>query len=258
LLSEARRERGESYVAGGVALNTLLKAQRVSRDIDLFHDSDAALAASWSADRGILEAQGYQLSIIRESPFFVEALAEGEGGRCVLEWARDSAFRFFPLIEDSTLGLTLHPFDLATNKVLALVGRLEVRDWVDVLTCAERLQPLGYLFFAACGKDPGYNPFSLLEAARRQHYSQLELNSLDFDGDPPDATSLGQQWHAALTNADEICNALPSDELGTCVAMKDGSLCATHAPRIQKALAQGEIVFHHGSIGGAWPRLRDA
>lgn len=36
-------------------------------------------------------------------------------------------------MEHEDLGLTLHPFDLATNKVLALVGRLEVRDWVDVL-----------------------------------------------------------------------------------------------------------------------------
>jgi len=50
------------------------------------------------------------------------------------------------------LGLTLHPFDLATNKVLALVGRVEVRDWVDVITCSEQLQPLGFLAWAACGK----------------------------------------------------------------------------------------------------------
>jgi len=39
--------------------------------------------------------------------------------------------------------LALHPFDLATNKVLALVGRLEVRDWVDVIECDRRLQPFG-------------------------------------------------------------------------------------------------------------------
>jgi len=37
----------------------------------------------------------------------------------ILEWARDSAFRFFPLIEHPDLGIVLHPFDLAANKVLA-------------------------------------------------------------------------------------------------------------------------------------------
>ena len=47
------------------------------------------------------------------------------------------------LMEDSLMGLTLHPFDLATNKVLAMAGRVEVRDWIDVLNCDERLQPFG-------------------------------------------------------------------------------------------------------------------
>ena len=62
----------------------------------------------------------------------------------------------FPLMEHEQLGLTLHPFDLATNKILAMVGRLEVRDWVDVINADRRLQPLGYLLWAACGKDPGH------------------------------------------------------------------------------------------------------
>ncbi len=65
----------------------------------------------------------------------------------------------------------LHPFDLATNKVLALAGQLEPRDWVDVILSGERLQPLGYLAWAACGKDPGFNPAAILEhAARASRY----------------------------------------------------------------------------------------
>ena len=255
LLGQARRARGESYVAGGVALNALLNAQRVSRDIDVFHDSDSALAASWAADREILTSNGFDVSVMRESPAFVEALVAGETGRCMMEWARDSAFRFFPLMEDPLFGLTLHPFDLATNKVLALAGRLEVRDWVDVLTCDQRMQPLGYLIFAACGKDPGYNPFSLLDAARRQHYSQPELDTLDFEGDSPDAAALGQRWHEALTSANEICAVLPPDEVGTCVATGDGALCTVEAAALHDALEQRVVVFHKGSIGGAWPRV---
>jgi hypothetical protein len=53
------------------------------------------------------------------------------------------------LVEHEELGLVLHPFDLATNKVLALVGRLEVRDWVDVIECNDRIQPFGYQ--TSCG-----------------------------------------------------------------------------------------------------------
>lgn len=51
LLAENRVASGESYVARGAALNELLSSPRVSRDIDLFHDTDEALAASWRADR---------------------------------------------------------------------------------------------------------------------------------------------------------------------------------------------------------------
>lgn len=56
LLARNRIASGESYVAFGVALNGLLSAPRVSQDIDLFHDTDDALAASWRADRLALEA----------------------------------------------------------------------------------------------------------------------------------------------------------------------------------------------------------
>ncbi len=43
LLAAHRIASGESYVAGGAALNTLLGAPRASRDVDIFHDSDEAL-----------------------------------------------------------------------------------------------------------------------------------------------------------------------------------------------------------------------
>src|SRR5205809_5016575 len=121
LLAAARRESGESYVSGGVALTVALGMSRISRDIDVFHDTSEAVARSWDRDRNILERSGYAVSVVRERPGFVEAVVAREGGRLVMEWARDSAFRFFPLLADEDLGLTLHPFDLATNKVLALV-----------------------------------------------------------------------------------------------------------------------------------------
>jgi hypothetical protein len=51
LLGENRIRSGESYVAGGVAaLNEILRAPRVSRDLDLFHDT--AETRSSSSGRG--------------------------------------------------------------------------------------------------------------------------------------------------------------------------------------------------------------
>ena len=50
LIATSRRRSGESYVAGDVALDTLLQAPRISRDIDLFHDTDEALRVSWECE----------------------------------------------------------------------------------------------------------------------------------------------------------------------------------------------------------------
>jgi len=257
LLAENRIASGESYVAGGVALNELLKTQRISRDVDLFHDTSEALDASWDADRRLLKQHGYDIAVTRERPGLVEAEIGRGGERVRLEWARDSAFRFFPLLRHDEFGLVLHPFDLATNKVLALVGRLEVRDWVDGIESHDRLQPLGFLAWAACGKDPGFGPAAILEhAARAGTYSADEVAQLAFAGDPPDAADLARRWHAALASARSIVAALPPDEVGTCVLDNSGSLYRGSPSEIPDALRAGTILFHRGRIRGALPELK--
>lgn len=253
LLAPSRRER-ESYVAGGTALNTLLEAPRRSRDVDLFHDTLDAVRGAVDQDCALLREAGYALRFVRQAPTFAEVIVERDGEISLVQWGQDSAYRFFPLIEHEDLGLSLHPFDLATNKVLAMAGRLEARDWIDVITCHRDLQPLGYLVWAACGKDPGFGPVSLLrEIARGSRYSQAELNMLDFDGSVPDAAALGREWHAILREAQAICEILPADETGTCVAIERGDLCRLPPAELPAAVDAGRLLFRQGSIGGAWP-----
>ena len=75
--------------------------------------------------------------------------------------------------------------------------RLEVRDWVDLIHASDRLQPLGYLAWAACGKDPGFSPGGILEhAARSTSYSAGEVLALAFATEPPDPADLSRRWHA--------------------------------------------------------------
>jgi len=255
LLAAARRRRGESYVAGGAALGEALRTARVSRDVDVFHDSAEAVAVSWDADRRLLEAASYRVDPVRERPGFVEAIVSRADARLAMEWTRDSAFRFFPLVEDEVFGLVLHPFDIATNKVLALVGRAEARDWVDVLACHEHLQPLGYLAWAACGKDPGFTPQGILgEAARASRYTDAELSSLAFEGDVPSAADLSRRWHAALGDARAVIAALPPAHVGEAVITADARLFTGSKDALVHALSAGTVAFHRGAIGGAWPR----
>lgn len=257
LLAEQRKKRGESYVAGGVALNELLAGSRRSRDIDLFHDTEEAVARTWTRDRDTLTAAGLRVEPLRERPAFVEARVLGADDTVLVQWAQDSAFRFFPLVEHEVLGLTLHPFDLATNKLLALVGRREARDWIDTLRCDEALQPLGYLAWAASGKDPGFGPLAILEeAARSVRYTQGELDALDFEGGPPAAAELSVRWHRALAVAREIVDGLPPEHAGACVLDDRGELLKVLPPELARTLASGRARFHAGRIRGAFPELR--
>jgi hypothetical protein len=256
LLAEQRKQGGESYVAGGAALNELLGATRRSRDVDLFHDTEEALAVTWERDKATLTAAGLSVIPSREGPSFVQAQVGDGTSAEVLQWVQDSAYRFFPLLESEIFGLTLHPFDHATNKILALAGRRKVRDWVDAIHCHDAVQPLGYLAWAASGKDPGLSPLFILEQAARTRYVQSEVDQLDFEGATPAAAELSGRWHHALDAARELVRLLPSEQVGKCVLDLNGRLETASPAALGTELAEGRVAFHEGRIKGAFPELR--
>lgn len=256
LLAAERVARGERYVAGGAALNEILASPRVSHDVDLFHDAREAVLLSWESDRNRLIQAGYDVRPLREFPSFVEAEVFMGAEGVILQWVQDSAFRFFPLIEHPDFGLALHPFDLATNKTLALVGRAEIRDWVDIIHCHNTLQPFGCLVWATCGKDPGLSPkFILEQASRSAHYTKGDYETLVFDADAPDMRALGRTWRSMLEEAGETAGLLPEDQVGRCVLTHDGSLFRGSPAALKGAMATDRITFHEGAVHGAWPVL---
>ena len=256
LVARNRLQNGESYLARAAALNELLGAPRLSRDLDVFHDTEEALSVSWQADRAVFEEAGYEVRVVRERQGFVEAEIRRRGDAVLMQWARDSAYRFFPLVQHAEFGLTLHPFDLATSKVLALVGRVEARDFVDTLTCDRQVQPLEYLAWAACGKDPGFSPLSILEeAARTARYADAEIRALDFAGDAPDPQELSRTWRVRLAAARAVVATLPAEEAGRAVLDESGRLFRGDEEALRAALAAGALRYHRGSIRGAFPRL---
>ena len=238
-------------------MNELVGGRRRSHDVDLFHDTEEAVAASWDLDREMLVTHDFVVTVVRERPAFVQARVGRAGEDSLVEWAHDSAYRFFPLVEHATFGLALHPFDLATNKLLALVGRREPRDWIDTLRCHHALQPLGYLAWAAAGKDPGFSPLGILAEVRRSaRYTQSDLDGLDFEGETPAAALSSRQWHVALDEAVALTTQLPAEHAGTCVLDDAGRLLTLAPELVAGALRAGAVAFHSGRIQGAWPTVR--
>jgi hypothetical protein len=144
--------------------------------------------------------------------------------------------------------------DLATNKVLAMTSRRVIRDWVDCIHCHQTVQPLGYLAWAAAGKDVGLSPSSIVEEAARSHYVQEELERVDFEGPAPDAAQLTAVWRQALADARKIVLLLPPDEVGK-VVFAGRDLARFTPEELPKHL--GDLSFHQGRVRGAFPEIRE-
>jgi hypothetical protein len=255
MLATNRIKEGETYVAGGLALNHQLHRPRVSHDIDVFSDTDEALYCSARADRETLKSAGLAVAVKRELPFMIEVTVSDGNETTDIQWAKDSAYRFFPLVEDDVLGVTLHPFDLATNKLLALACRNVPRDWIDMVSCSEVLQPLGLLAWAANGKDNGLTPRFILEMAAKVHYSQSELDLAILSSEDIDVVALSEKWRGMLDDARGMITLLPPDKIGTAVLNGDGTLFNGTNDALAAALREDAIVFHPGRICGAWPQI---
>lgn len=241
----------DSHLAGASAIHAAPASPRFSGDIDLFHDSEEAVARAYDQDAKILLANGYRVQTRLSQPGFIRALIEREGSSVLIDWARDSAWRFMPPVPIAALGFVLHPVDLAVNKVLALGGRDEPRDWVDVLYLDENLISLGALVFAAVGKDPGLNPSMLLDLlGRKGHIHPRDLERIHF-AQPPDLSQLRRQWTAALQSARAFVASRPAKEAGNLhVHPKTGTFFSP---------GPGDIYTLHGpTLGGILPRAMDA
>jgi hypothetical protein len=115
---------------------------------------------------------------------------------------------------------------------------------------------LGYLAWAASGKDPGFGPRAILEhAARTSRYSADEVATLSFDGQSPDAGDLSRRWRGMLVEAAATVDALPPAQAGTCVLTAAGALFDGNTDEAGTAVAEDALVYHRGSIRGALPRL---
>ena len=246
----------DRYLAGGAAMHFAPNSTRYSDDLDFFHDSEARVAEAFAADRVTLDGAGYVVDVELSLPGFVRAIVRRGHDATRVDWAHDSAWRFLPLVLDPLGGLLLHPVDLAVNKVLALAGRDEARDFVDILFVHTCVLPLAALCWAAVGKDPGLTPLSLLELLKRRgRYRPEEFTRLQLV-QPFDLSGAKATWLSALTDADAFAHARPPEECG-CLYY---AVQAEHfvVPRIDASLAEQGVVPHYGAPGGVLPRLADA
>jgi hypothetical protein len=205
LLILAANRSEESHFAGGLVLNSTEDSARFSHDFDIFHEAEAEVARASDLDVKALRASGYEVQPAvgdwkNPTSFRKARLLRGEEA-LEIDWAADSAFRFFPIQKDPVLGWRLHLFDMATNKALALAARSVTRDYVDIVEL-DKTYPLEAIIWAACGKDEGYSPILLLDMMRR--FARINPRQLEtIQARQLDPIALKKAWIAMSDRAEE-------------------------------------------------------
>jgi hypothetical protein len=218
----------------------------IAGDIDIFQDTEQRLEAAAQTDSKTLIDAGLKLTWKKIVTGKRDAEVEEPGDRMRLEWAHDSAFRFFPAQRDELFGYVLHPVDLATNKASAAADRREPRDIVDLLTIHRTILPLGAAICAAVGRFPGQSPEEMLaDITRHSRFTMEEFRVLATDR-PIDVPDLHRRIRRMLDNAESFISCIPSEAVGV-VFLEAGKPVQPNVETLDK------YQRHAGAVGGVWP-----
>ncbi len=195
-LALALPEAAGFVLAGGGAMLAYGLVDRPTRDLDLFTADPAALPPFAAALELALTAAGLGVTTGRVASAYQQLMVVDGDETVLVELAHDA--RLWP---STTLavGPVLSVEELAADKTLALFGRAEPRDLVDVSALAAGLGTDELLSLAAA-KDAGFDRAVLADAIG---FAAVQPDSrfLALGLDPPDLATLrqwAQTWRAEL------------------------------------------------------------
>lgn len=151
-------------LAGGYAVQAHGFLNRLSSDIDLFAEASTESDFAQAVDTVIAAYQREGLRVeteLRSASFArlaVSSAAESAKVELGLDWRKNEPIRL-------AVGAVLHADDAVANKVCALFGRAEVRDYIDVdAIVASGRYTEDELLDLAADHDPGFDQSRFAEA----------------------------------------------------------------------------------------------
>ena len=124
---------------------------------------------------GALRAEGLTVERVLHNPGFVRLLVSAEGDRTEVDLGSDA--RLFPVDQGPGFPL-LTTEELAVDKVLAVFGRAEARDFVDLMAVEDRFG-LDRLLEVAAEKDHGFDPLVFSDMTER--FDRLRRDEFPVD-----------------------------------------------------------------------------
>lgn len=133
-------ESEEFYLTGGTALSAFYLMHRKSDDLDFFTDKEDIITTFSYRLESSLKAKQMTVRRQRSLHSFVELVTKKDNETTVIHLALDTPFRIeqtkeimeYPELKIDSL------VDIAGNKLLALFGRANLRDFIDVYFLVEK------------------------------------------------------------------------------------------------------------------------
>lgn len=186
-------------LAGGAALIVRQEIDRATRDLDFFGPSGDAVDRLLPAVEHALTNVGYGVERVQVSSGFARLIIRHGDQQTELDLGADA--RLFP-VEPGEPAPTLSSQELAVDKVLAVFGRAEARDFAD-LSVLEPRYGLRRLFQLAAEKDRGFSPDAFAEMLGR--FSRLRRNEFDLSDEAyAELSQVIVDWRARALNDDPI------------------------------------------------------
>jgi Nucleotidyl transferase AbiEii toxin, Type IV TA system len=178
-------------LGGGGALIVRGDIQRQTRDLDFFGPTADAVDRLLPAVDRALGAAGLGVRHIQESPGFARLIIESVEDQTELDLGTDA--RLFPA-EPASPAPILSGEELAVDKVLAVFGRAEARDFADLMVLEQRYG-LDRLCRLAAEKDRGFLPdvfADMLNQFGRLRREEFELDDTQYE----QLRHTVERWHA--------------------------------------------------------------
>jgi len=174
------RELQAFFLTGGTALACFYFGHRRSDDLDLFTVAPEALLTIPSVMADLGEREGLTVERSRDFTFMQQFLVSdpGDPGTPALrvEFVKDIQTQFGELRNFAGV-LVDDPRNIASNKICAVLGRTEPKDFVDLYVLLQQGYDFDELFAEARQKDGGLTPF-LFAACLRQVTSFSRLPNM--------------------------------------------------------------------------------
>lgn len=162
-------------LAGGAALILHGTIDRRTRDLDFFGLEPDAVGRLAPAVVQALEADGLAVEAVLDSPGFVRLVVSDGDDRTEVDLGSDA--RLFPAQQGPGFRL-LTTEELGVDKVLAVFGRAEARDFMDLMAIEQQVS-LSRLLTLAREKDRGFDP--MLFADMTDRFARLRRDEFPLD-----------------------------------------------------------------------------